>query len=96
MSEYKFTKQEKVVEVKTERVVAVGNMPPVGTRMRATLGNTVIEGRVHSQNFYAGGPRYEIVYLQVDGINEYRSAIDLWIGDGWLFELVDERELVGA
>lgn len=65
------------------------NPLPQGTRIRATLGESVIVGRVGKQQ----SPR-AMISVSVDGSEPYdHSEHTLWIESGWTFEVLDEVAL---
>lgn len=76
------------IEEKT--VTGITNPLPAGTRIRATLGETVIVGTVTDwQSPYAV---FEIRIAQpvFDRIREHLLDVRLWPESGWEFEVLDE------
>ena len=62
------------------------NAPAVGTRIRATLGETVIVGKVHSMQSHA---EHEVLYVKPDGQqNFWDPFMSCWIEAGWAFEIL--------
>ncbi|TFD51988.1 hypothetical protein E3T46_07825 [Cryobacterium sp. Hh11] len=63
------------------------NAPPIGTPIRATLGDTVIVGKI------VDGPEgFELLNVRADAPkNSYDHTLDmcLWIGAGWVIELTE-------
>jgi hypothetical protein len=79
---------EKPVTTTTTKIQrGILNLPPVGTPIRATLGDTVIVGTVAK-----GGEGFELVNVQIGGPKshwDHTLKIELWIGAGWVIELTD-------
>ena len=69
-------------------VTGILNPLPVGTRIRATLGENVIVGRVTGQ-----ATRFPIVYVNAEGKPGKRSScfleFGLWASSGWVFEVLN-------
>lgn len=73
-----------------ERVVnGVLNRPAVGTRIRATLGETVIVGHVAGM-----ASEFDLIYIRVESPGEFAefdTGLDMtcWIDRGWQFEILE-------
>lgn len=71
-----------VVKPATRR--GLKNPLPSGTRIRATLGETVIVGTVGKQE-----SRHALIAVSVDGSEPYdHSEVCLWVESGWTFEVL--------
>ena len=73
-------------EVTTKGVV---NLPAAGTRIRATLGGSVLVGTITDKN-----SRFELVEIELDGFAKHyqnMAQFDLWVGAGWAFEILDDQ-----
>ena len=91
ISPYIFELGEKVIREHIEQKTVKGilNPPPVGTRIRATLGETVLVGTV------AQLTDFPMFYLHIDsGKSSYSHtlSISVWVGAGWTFELLEDDE----
>ena len=84
----------------TETVVtatrATLNLPPVGTLMRATLGNTVIEFRLEKQSASSDfGDR--VFYGTITGAGHLGfRALTFWAEVPWTFEILTDDEVDAA
>ena len=85
---------EKVIPAHVKETVVTGVLNPLtpGTRIRATLGQTVMVGRVSTQP-----ANYNLIYITLDSPRRAKQhlahlvdAYSLWIDSGWQFELLDE------
>ncbi len=77
-----------VIEEKT--VKGILNAPPVGTRIRATLGETVIVGRVGRPSPHS----LIVVDIEPQPGNIYTHLtrdFSLWTLSGWTFELLTDE-----
>jgi len=83
----------KVTEASVENVViteaTISNLPPVGTRLRATLGESVVIGTVRSDHTQ-GGLLVDFL-LDAEGYHGFRD-VTLWLAVGWTFEILDTPE----
>jgi len=75
--------------VKAKIVTGVTNCPPAGTRIRATLGETVIVGKVSKRQ-----SEQALIAVDIKPVrkNAYAGLLEfhtLWIEDGWEFEILD-------
>jgi hypothetical protein len=83
-----------VVEASVETVVrkakTIANLPPIGTRIRATLDHSVLIGTIRDKETQGG----QIVHLVVDGVGfaGFREYA-LWLASGWAFEILDAAEV---
>lgn len=84
----KFIPETKTVTKKTVKMVEaqVVNLPEVGTLIRATLGRTVVYGRLK------GSFRDKAIGLVVEGADDMGFEVTFWIIDGWQFEILDEED----
>ena len=85
---------ERVIPAHVEEKVVTGVLNPLtpGTRIRATLGQTVMVGRVSTQP-----ANYDLIYISLDTPRRTKQhlvhlvdAYPLWIDSGWQFELLGE------
>jgi len=63
------------------------NLPPTGTPIRATLGDTVIVGKTVD-----GVEGYELITVRADAPSspwDHTLEIQLWVGAGWVIELTE-------
>lgn len=83
----------KTVEQKT--IKGILNRPPRNARIRATLGESVIVGRIDGEPSRYESP-YEVVYVVADmpaGDHTYVHTLGyaLYPGAGWTFEVLDDE-----
>ena len=81
--------------IREKTVKGILNQPPVGTRIRATLGETVIVGTVYRHS------SYELLSVKIDPTPEtiYGHLLEnfsLWPEAGWTFELLTDDETDAA
>lgn len=80
--------------VKEKTVTGILNRPAKNARIRATLGRSVIVGRVNGQPGYYDLP-YDVLYVTVDGLPDstyvHTLNLALWPGAGWTFEVLDDE-----
>jgi len=82
---------EKGEKVTVERVVekvtvGVTNLPPIGTRISATLGFTRIVGTVTGKH-----SEYEQLHIALEGQEDFFDEThSCWFGSGWVFEVLEE------
>jgi len=63
------------------------NPPPIGTPIRATIGDTVIVGTVTK-----GSEGFALVTIRVAAPKstwDHTLDMQLWVGAGWVFELTE-------
>jgi len=78
-----------VIPAKETIVTGLLNAPTEGTRIRATLGETIIVGTVGRDS------AHELITVIPDGLNHiwgHTGYTDCWIGAGWTFEILDTPE----
>lgn len=73
----------------TETVEGITNLPPAGTKIRATVGESVLVGVIADHE-----SKYEMFYLEVKGgkyahLNEFA----VWLDGGWTFEILDDAKV---
>jgi len=82
--------------VKQKETIGLLNAPAIGVRIRATLGQTVLVGQIHKHSPYG------MFYIALDqpktADNTYRHTlkVDVWVGAGWTFELLEADEVDAA
>ncbi|MET4780836.1 hypothetical protein [Glaciihabitans sp. UYNi722] len=81
-----------VPEIVKERTISgVLNRPATGTHIRATLGETVIVGRVSKEK-----SPYALIVIEADQLPTSPSWVShltrysLWVDSGWTFEILDD------
>jgi hypothetical protein len=81
-----WTPEVGVEEVTTTTRPVIQNMPEPGTRARARMGRTVIDGMFEKPHTKSD----EFVAFRTKGVT---TGDLLWIRDGWTFELLSDEEL---
>ena len=72
------------------------NAPAIGTRIQATLGNTVLTGSIGRHSPYG------MFYIAIDqpdtADHSYKHTLQIpvWVGAGWTFELLEADEVDAA
>lgn len=80
-----------VPETVVERTVTgILNLPPEGTRVRATLGETFIVGTLVNPS------PYEVLYIRLDELDSHSHynhtlTYDVWPAAGWTIEILDNE-----
>lgn len=65
----------------------IGNLPPVGTRVRATLGENVLVGMIDSEETWKG----QLISITFDGGSfHFLRRASLWLECGWQFEILGD------
>jgi hypothetical protein len=75
--------------VKHKETIGLLNAPAIGIRIRATLGQTVLVGRIHKHSPYG---MFYIALDQpktADSSHKHTLEFAVWVGAGWTFEIID-------
>jgi hypothetical protein len=86
-----------IIPAAPERTVeTVINRPPAGTRIKATLGESVLVGKVNKTHHDSP---HQLLYVDVKtprGKSEVGNTIALWFDSGWTFEILEPALAVAA
>ena len=89
------TKSE-ITETVVTATKAALNLPPVGTLMRATLGNTVIEFELDKMSA-SGELTDRVFYGNIMGAGHFGfRSITFWTDVPWTFEILTDDEVDAA
>lgn len=86
-----FTPEVTEASVEVKRAATIANVPPAGTRVRLTLGETVIYAKVRGEN--DGSLAHRTLDIAIEHPDEDDSFLEthIWYESGWTIELLDDE-----